>query len=606
MATPWLDIRDLPFATLQDAIDLLLNDGVPGCKTLYLPRGQFKLTAPLRIARVQGGKYVPCTLEIVGEATALTEGIAAPESRVGTVLSAEFADGPAIYIQSAAQVRLRRLNLVGQNNWIQHDAGSAPKFDPHDLATHMREELEDPPLTPDPYVLDGVRGSPSSPHAGICIDPFHPSVKAGAPGEEAKGDRYPPIAGAYAWEGPASAHVLIEDCVISDFVVGVCVAPSGLPLLSQGTPTVTLTNCYLSQSKSCVSVSGDYQVLLRSIQFGTSRHCIDCVGFGGESKRPGRCPSVEGGNIGGVKYVFRTGNTGTSASFHGIYAENTLSLGQLGTPQRSAAEPLDVYTFHGCAWSFITPQDVDAQFKYDPIKARPSLPAMNAHLFNFAHTTFRGCQFLPNWAGKATEIAGPPLHIVNQGQLALQGCFLGAGHNETILDLGPQFWISGRPEAVWYDNCVMQDVHYIDGKRAHYKLRLSSIKAVPTFHKTEYLQSPAIPGSLYYFQDYRTSKEEEQYKDTFNGMLQPYQPEKRGLRYVAGHWPLIPLGTPVKIDLGKTGIINKHGKPVDWPNGKATFAVESGLVLVGDILVARRVMLNRNAWILDHPRNRAT
>lgn len=640
MAQPWLDVTTLAPTlgrtgtedwsdTLQLAINLVLTEGVlprPSplpplpiprlFATLYLPPGIYRITRPLIIARPSdvSGRFEPCSIHIVGEAsgqdaaihascicTDYHERIVDPVTNEVTIVRKAF--WPVLIIQSALSVRLTRLVIRGDNSWVFGERGLGVRFDAFDEQVHLLPELRGE----NPYLLDGVRDHPASPHAGICIDPFHPGVHPGDPKRNIEGDRYPPLSGLapgasnvvnvagyklgaatledlYELSGPQSYDVTLDDCHILDCAVGLCVAPSGLPLADPSPEqiSVTVRSTHITRHSSVVSVSGNRKIMMHNVGVGVCQYVFNCVDYDGGRGRTGSCPSVFGGNVGGTKYIFKTGNSGGHASINGLYTESTLSLGQLGVPALLAMP--DRYTFNGCAFSFITPQVRTEEGTGAPLP----LPAMNAHLLNFAHTTFNGCNLIPN-RGPA-EPPPAPLHLVQGGlgSLSLVGCNLGGAPARPDLDLGPSFWVSGDKSRVSYTNCFHHDVRLnAEGQRFPASdVPFSDIRSVATFHNTladPYLGTQTVPGNLY-----------------FNHTLAPSSDlagDGPGLRWVSGPYPLIPVKSPLLTDFYPAGLFklkrrdikDKDGKVIDSvPDGTATLDVEPGILQVGDLVTARQ------------------
>ena len=594
MPQRWLDIRSMRGAlrllrdgtgdwapTIQAAIHQILDGGSEG--TLYLPPGHYRIDGPIFIGPVVGLEYRPVSLTIVGEAEDDT-------ARVhGSVIVPSYGNLPAIIVQAAQSVTLRKLGIFGRNLWSEEDQRGPD-------GVQLSEEL----LGIDPYVVPVrpggplCRDQPGSPYAGLCIDPFHPEV----PPEE----RYPGLEDRYL-PGPASRDVHVEDCHIQGFVVGVCVAPSGreLPREASGELTLRMSKTFVANMKSCLSVSGPRKIFLESIGLSTARHAIDCVGYTGGQRRPGHCPSIHGANIGFVKHIFRTGNTGASATIAGMYIESALGLGQLGTPPRSPGEPLDHYTLTGCAFTISTPQEnLGFEVRPDPrdpmgmktiqVKVWRPVPALSAHLINFAHTRLLGCSFKPNRGDRRTATEAP-VHLVNHGTLSLEGCSIGGGKarqvsempedSPTNPELGASFWISGAMERVSMLNCDITDVR-IDrdtGVRTVEPTVMSERQVVPSFLKQPYMTAQAWPGGLYMLDDELEVQQEAVLDDM--GAVSPTKSLGSPLRWVAGEYPLIPLAKP-------DGTVHSLRELNLKADGTGSFVCEKGKLVEGDVLVVGR------------------
>lgn len=237
MATPWVDLTSFAPNWRRDgsqdwteafrhAIDALLRVPItssPGVinetRTLYVPPGFYPIRQPLRIYRVQDGAYQPVTLSIVGEATGL-QGV-----MHDSIIAPLFADLPAIIIQSGVAVSLKRLVIVGLNDWGAQYARM--NLAPEDEELHLREELT--AHLPDP------------------IDPY--------------------LVKDFEVRTPLGSTFKVTARDVSSS------APAPAP--------ITATQTGIKRTKSCISVSGPRQVILNSIGIGQTRHCINCVDYAG-------------------------------------------------------------------------------------------------------------------------------------------------------------------------------------------------------------------------------------------------------------------------------------------------------------------------------------
>lgn len=615
MAQPWLDMIEYASRKrmppdpdqgdwqpwLQAAIDDLINDREPApaasafstarrtLGTLYLPPREYRIDRPLLLRKRVPMKplpndpppepdtpvpqvFAPMTISLVGECSPL----GASYARV-TKIKASFNDAPALIIQGGIDVELRRLVIEGP---------SAPTSTLTRAFDHLQEELAG---RADVYVSGAPRDNPVSPCAGVCIDPFHRSV-LGA-------DQYPRLGDEYAAaerQSDPSRNVRIADCIITGFVVGVCVSPTGQDQAqeSSSAPMLMMTASQLNSHQSCLSTGTRRRILLRCNSFFGAKYGIDCVGYSGPpgARRHGTCPSVEGGNMGAIKYLLRTGVSGGHATLSGIYVESLLSLGQLGAPA-SATEPVDALTFNACAFTFINPQLLVYEDPDTMMMPLPQVPAMNAQLINYAQTTFNACTLVPDAPGDVS-VPALPLHILNRGELTLNNCTLGPNHSRNSKDYGAQFWISGDPAQVTFTNCRVREQFYTQNDQGAdvsnpVTVTLSTSNIIDSFNaqpgggiNVPYLQVPALPGSFYSFQQAADRDKLDAGVFTSNGPAFANQPVYPALRVVRGEWPLIPL---LRQTLGKANLDQaalRQGRLV-LPG------IDPGLTLPGDVLLAR-------------------
>jgi hypothetical protein len=501
MATPWFDIRSFaPLGMLADgstdwspifrkAIDHLNGlrlDEDPllsvswnprpagNAGTLYVPRGIYRIGSPILIARrsPEGDRFLPCSLSIVGEAPSSPGDPAsgsciwmAPESR-------PIMSSPAVILQGARHVQLRNLLILGQNAWISEQAT--------DDEVLLRHWINERVPWRDPYrVSDEVRDNPASPYAGVCIDPFHPILLEVG---NNLGSPYPDLRDLYL-PGPSSQNVLIENCQIRRFTVGVCLSPSyGLFADNHRTdPALTIANSTIEITKSSLSMGQGRRAHLHGVRLRMAKFAINCADYGG----PGPCPSILGAHVRGVKQVFLAPTVGNSAAINDLSAQRVLSLGQLGSPSSGGPPRIDTYHFTSCSFTFDNPQDL-----------APSRPATNAHLFNFARATFTGCAFR---TGRRTAGAmDPPIHLANHGFLTLDRCALGiekADAPDPADDLGSPFWVTGATDQVDYHSCVLLDGPLATETRGF--STLSDMQGARGFQGPAYLVHSVLPGALF-------------------------------------------------------------------------------------------------------------
>jgi hypothetical protein len=334
---------------IDDAIGLISQAGVRARVTL--PTGVLRLDTPLLIQHLTGVAWDYVSLELEGGA-----GPFGVSQFNGTTLVANFASDPAIVIQSARRVTLRRLAISGQNTWTQ-------SYDMTDMATHYTESN---------YVVNSCRTNRYSPYAGVCIDPYHSAL--------AGGDRYPGLTAYYVngGTGGGSSGVVLDDVWISGFVVGVVQTPNGETLNNDGFQAYGLT---VESCREAVS-TGQSQTrggTLVGFNFSGCRTALDATTYGDQA---GSLPSVWGGMGGNCKYLVNVAYYNHGCTLQGMHIENMLSLGHVGGGQSPGR-----IAFIGCNFQFKTASNKGAYYR----------------LLNAGFATFDGCLF-NNSASTSNEV----------------------------------------------------------------------------------------------------------------------------------------------------------------------------------------------------------
>lgn len=466
MAPSWEDVRDFaPLNTprdgsvdwqpfIQAAIDNLLSavigsggDNIKLRGTLYMPPGIYMIKEPILIMSVINERYANfCSLEITGDAAPFGEGFHS------TVIRAVFNDKPALVVQGGRAVRIRKLAIVGKNMWYDDYAA---KHNPMHHGPY--QPFYDPSNT---YITNKCRDNRYSPYAGICIDPFHESVKLE--------NQYPEMESQYSLPGEgsiipyrASSDVIIEECWVSGFVTGIIISPTGV---LQNAENIRISNSTVFSNKSCLVVcqSQSRNVVLDNVSLSTCRFAINTVDYG---ERTGNCPAIFGANIGFAKEVFNVSSIGSTPSINALYCESILAIGQLG-----GGGSYDGYVFNSCTFAIVnTPEGV---------------PAVNTHLANLTLTQFNGCTFV-NGGGNVE-----PFRAFNIGLMTFIDCHFGGGNQ----DMAPAFIVTGKEDRVKYDNCYMAEHQSDTGDYS--QSPLSNLR--PVDHLSNYSHFQCIPGTIYF------------------------------------------------------------------------------------------------------------
>src|SRR5207253_3144640 len=133
-------------------------------------------------------------------------------------------------------------------------------------------------------------------------DPYDPSVATADRYSDPDGQYYQQNPGAYA----RSRNVVIEDCFIADFVVGVMIDPSGVSHTGSNpsdASEVTIRNCTLHALREGVAVGtlASRRVAVENCTASYMRVFVDGAFYG---QRFGPAPKVTNCRITGVRYVF--------------------------------------------------------------------------------------------------------------------------------------------------------------------------------------------------------------------------------------------------------------------------------------------------------------
>jgi hypothetical protein len=352
---------------IQDAINYLL--GHPNTnRQLYFPGGTYKIINSLFILKIVNSSpnqphYDFVGLEICGEK---------PSSNLpgqDTILAPTFNDKPAIVLQSVQGVTIKDIAIRGKNDYSQSLKAS----------DNFKALLDD-----STFVVNGCRDNRYSPYAGICIDPYFPSV----PDTE----RYPGQSSYYIISGGTSSSITIEGCLINGFVTGIVLAPNGA---TNHAAKVLIKECIFEFNKVSVAIcqaSADHVILQNIASFG-NHFFVSTLDYG---SKLGTAPFINGANVSATKYLFHIGTTYGLTSIVSLYAKNTLSMGYISPGYSSVNMPA---TFVGCQFEFMDTQ-----------------PAIDTHLWSFAPINFIGCAF-------STNSRKSPLRFFNSNVFKFSSCF---------------------------------------------------------------------------------------------------------------------------------------------------------------------------------------
>lgn len=203
---------------IQKTIDTVIAN--PLMKTVFIPAGTYYIDSPLIVYNWNGTVYAQCCISIEGESSfwqASTGGT--------TIRTNGFLDTFALGIENGKGVEIKKIKFLG---------GFTPPYtNGYNFFTCSFSSF-----------TDGVsRDSVNSPYSGIVIDPFSSTMPGdgGYPGLNSGGST-----NFYRGTGSGgSTGTVIEDCFISNFVIGIITSPSGL------TSNAELTSIIKTQFFAC-------------------------------------------------------------------------------------------------------------------------------------------------------------------------------------------------------------------------------------------------------------------------------------------------------------------------------------------------------------------
>ncbi len=172
-----------------------------------------------------------------------------------------------------------------------------------------------------------------SPHAGLAIDPYSGSTP---PGGGYPGATYFGVGGSY--------KIHFEHVRVLNFVVGIAVQPSNF---DGNASSVTMTNGEISNCAYGVSVGGaqNRNCIVTNVSINQCREAITNARHGA---RFGSIPKVNGGEWTRNARLFYVSSNVDSLNVHGLYCEDTRSLGVIGQQHSTPAGA----AFTGCNFGF--------------------------------------------------------------------------------------------------------------------------------------------------------------------------------------------------------------------------------------------------------------
>jgi hypothetical protein len=311
---------------IQAAIDYaIFAEGGP--KRVFLPARRYLVGDTLHVG--YGDRFV--TLELLGE-----PGLASADERpLG--LYPTFNDRPCLNVQGGKRVRLRGLSLFGVNR---------------DYLRGRYDQLEDRGRRADwmgPALTPGSNDR-HAPYAGIVIDGY-----AGPPPPR----RYPAVVypsflGVQTQYGKNfSGDIILEDCRVEGFCVGVAVQPGVVPDASNG-DFITYRDCSLNFNVVGIA-DGHADSRCNNIVNSRLHFChtaIDSVGYG-----PGAgtfIAAISGSSFDNNWRILNINAGGAKSQgpfplkFEGCYGESLYHIGVVGSPGGRAPG----VSFEACKFEF--------------------------------------------------------------------------------------------------------------------------------------------------------------------------------------------------------------------------------------------------------------
>lgn len=372
-----LDFGAVPGVTgggnaIQDAMDVMIADPEKYLG-IIIPPGDYSITQPLFAIDRSGGSF--CNVKLFGA----NPSFSVSASHLGQVLIRLEGDGyqdwPVMIVQGGRSCYFEGIIFLNTGN-------SAPKnvIDSGTGGLFTNPDLSD-------WVDPGTRTNRSSPHCCVAIDPFvdgYPDLDIN--------NAYPGLEGYYGGaELPTvpngSSNTVFLNCTFRGGYIGVASSPPGPAGGSvdaiQNNENNIYENCYWSYNTyhyACGQSQERNNILNNVRMYGCwAAITTEVVGPGGNASVP---PFVNGGNIGGCRYLFDI-NASQRTYVSNLYLESTASLGKLGT---GAAGIQGGIHLDGITCSFSTPDTTG-------VSTSPNIPF---HLQTFGMVTIENSAFSTN------------------------------------------------------------------------------------------------------------------------------------------------------------------------------------------------------------------
>jgi hypothetical protein len=285
---------------IQKGIDYILRSGYAP-RTLYFPPGLYRIDHPLLLARPTGKGYAQTSITLEGPAGSKDLGMGS------ATIAPNFENSFAIGVQLGKGVLIKDLIIRGKFtlpnklNMVQVDTLSFREWD------------------------DGIaRNNSFSPYAGVVIDPFSDSTIFGS-----NSDLYPGLHSYYpaGMSRSGSTDVRLEECSISNFIVGVMITPSN----QQNGDLINVIDCDISNNKVGYAM-GQAQSKECHVDrlkcWGNTHTLFDNITYGIRHGDGAAVPMVDGVNIAGsLKQLCAITAGSFNGVFRNVYGEGLFRLG---------------------------------------------------------------------------------------------------------------------------------------------------------------------------------------------------------------------------------------------------------------------------------------
>ena len=303
---------------IQKAIDTIVaNDNLP--KELFLPRGRYKIDAPLIVYKWDGSQYLFTSVNIIGaEAAGFTD------DSVETTIRLTATDTFAIGYQRVRTSKIKGVSILGP---FQKTGVTLEQYYEGSYSTWAS--------------MHGVRDTAYSPLAGVVIDPFR--MDSGA--LPADGG-YPGLSAWYRGNTQGgSSNVIISDCRFTGFTVAILNSPN---FGSFNAENIYVSNVAIEHCKvgfaSCQRQEKNNSIK-NLISWGNVHTLIDGVSYGQGQGCP---PNIDGVNIAGNTIRIFNISVQFNVTIKNVFAEALYRVGILHTGFGRIA-------MQGCYIDFLVP-----------------------------------------------------------------------------------------------------------------------------------------------------------------------------------------------------------------------------------------------------------
>ncbi len=352
---------------IQKAINWVIANNDKTKTLLFDKVGVYNISQPLVCYRWTGTDYTQFQINLIGVSSGKM-----PVSANMVQISASFNDKFILGIHKARAGTVKNILMIGN-----YSPGLTQK-----QAWESRRSA---------WQNSSGRDDTYSPYSGIVIDPFRfdtTGINGGYPGMAAW------YRGSTSTGG--SSGITIENCYITNFVVGVMISPNTTTLNAEN---ILISDCRIETCMSAIAqgqaqTKGNYVKNL--VTWGMTHTVIDCANYG---LRDGYAPIIDGVNIAGTchQIIDQRTNTAIPVVVKNVFAEGLFKLGRITSPR--------THVFRDCEFRFA--QYVNANIgdpdrlllatnvEFDGCAMTSFTTSANAARINFSNEpfTFRNCVF---------------------------------------------------------------------------------------------------------------------------------------------------------------------------------------------------------------------